>query len=96
MTSLPEVSSLTMLTTLNLAVNSLEGELDIPGLEQCDKLSVVDVSGNNLTSLGSLQSGKFPHLFEVVANHNQLEYLAPDIAENWALIKRSLLDILHS
>ena len=94
--SLPEVSSLNMLTTLNLAVNSLEGELDIPGLEQCEKLSVVDVSGNKLTSLGSLQSGKFPHLFEVVANHNQLEYLAPDIADNWALIKRLLIELFHS
>ena len=43
--SLPSLSQLNMLTTINLAVNSLEGPLDIPGLENCEKLSVVDVSG---------------------------------------------------
>ena len=43
--SLPSLSQLNMLTTINLAVNSLEGALDIPGLENCEKLSVVDVSG---------------------------------------------------
>ena len=34
-----------MLTTINLALNRLEGDLNIPGLENCEKLSVVDVSG---------------------------------------------------
>ena len=42
---LPSLSQLNMLTTINLAVNSLEGDLSIPGLEGCEKLSVVDVSG---------------------------------------------------
>ena len=39
------MSGLRILTTLNLAVNSLEGDLEIAGLDQCEKLSVVDVSG---------------------------------------------------
>ena len=46
LSSLPAISDLRMLTTLNLALNSLEGDLEIAGLDQCDKLSVVDVSGN--------------------------------------------------
>ena len=44
-TCLPSLSQLNMLTTINLALNSLEGDLIIPGLESCEKLSVVDVSG---------------------------------------------------
>ena len=43
--SLPSLSQLSMLTTINLAVNSLEGDLNVPGLDSCEKLSVVDVSG---------------------------------------------------
>ena len=41
------MSQLTGLTSLNVSVNSLEGELSIPGLENCAKLSVVDVSGED-------------------------------------------------
>ena len=44
---LPPMSQLTGLTSLNVSVNSLEGELTIPGLENCVKLSVVDVSGED-------------------------------------------------
>ena len=43
--SLPSLSNLNMLTTLNMAINSLEGELVIPGMESCEKLTIVDVSG---------------------------------------------------
>ena len=46
---LPSLSQLNLLTTINLAVNSLEGDLDIPGLESCEKLSIVDVSGGILS-----------------------------------------------
>jgi len=86
--SLPSLSNLNMLTTLNMAINSLEGELVIPGMESCEKLTIVDVSGNALTCLGSLESSKLPHLSELVANHNQLESLSADIAVNWPLIKK--------
>ena len=101
---LPSFSALNMLTSLNLAVNSLEGDLDIAGLDNCEKLTIVDVSGdsprllsevtsvvisgNSLTSLGSLELSKLPHLTELLANHNQLESLSPDIADNWTLIKK--------
>ena len=102
---LPSFSALHMLTSLNLAVNSLEGDLDIAGLDNCEKLTIVDVSGdspcltlsevtsvvisgNSLTSLGSLELSKLPHLTELLANHNQLESLSPDIADNWTLIKK--------
>ena len=101
---LPSFSALNMLTSLNLAINSLEGDLDIAGLDNCEKLTIVDVSGdspcllsevtsvvisgNSLTSLGSLELSKLPHLTELLANHNQLESLSPDIADNWTLIKK--------
>ena len=49
---------------------------------------VSDIAGNMLTSLGSLESAKYPHLTEVLSNHNQLESLSPDIADNWLLMKR--------
>ena len=49
--SLPPMSQLTGLTSLNVSVNSLEGELTIPGLDNCAKLTVVDVSGGESRSI---------------------------------------------
>ena len=49
--SLPPMSQLTGLTSLNVSVNSLEGELTIPGLDNCAKLTVVDVSGWEIRSI---------------------------------------------
>ena len=85
---LPPMSQLTSMTSLNVSVNSLEGELSIPGLENCAKLTVVDVSGNKLTSLASLEAAKLAQLAEVTANHNSLESLSSDIANNWPTLKK--------
>merc|ERR1712029_66589 len=40
------------------------------------------------TSLASLETAKLPQLSELVANHNQLESLASEVASNWSAIKR--------
>jgi len=84
----PTISQLSQLTTLNLSLNKLEGDLEIPGVDQCTKLTIVDVSSNSLTSLASLETAKLPQLSELVANHNQLESLASEVASNWSAIKR--------
>ena len=57
-------------------------------MDQCTKLTIVDVSSNSLTSLASLETAKLPQLSELVANHNQLESLASEVASNWSAIKR--------
>ena len=88
LTSLPSVGQCSQLTTINVAMNKLEGDLELEGLDQCSKLMVVDVSGNGLTSLASLQMAKLPQLAEVVANHNKLESLASDISTNWSTLKK--------
>ena len=43
--SLPNFSQLTQLTTINLSLNSFQGEFNVEGLDKCSKLSVVDLSG---------------------------------------------------
>jgi len=85
---LPTISNLKELTTLNLSVNMFQGELSLDGLENCQKLSFVDLSVNNLTSLGSLQEHKLEHLAEVVAKQNKIESLSHDIPDNWPVIKK--------
>ena len=57
-------------------------------MDQCTKLTIVDVSSNGLISLASLETAKLPQLSELVANHNQLERLASEVASNWSAIKR--------
>ena len=57
-------------------------------MDQCTKLTIVDVSSNSLISLASLETAKLPQLSELVANHNQLESLASEVASNWSAIKR--------
>ena len=69
-------------------MNQLQADLELDGIENCSKLSVVDVSGNELTSLASLEMAKLPQLAELVANHNKLESLASDIGGNWSTLKK--------
>merc|ERR1712179_152963 len=86
--SLPPIPSLTDLTTLNLSINLLVGNFKLDGLENCRKLSLVDLSANSLTSLGSLQEYKLEHLAEVVAKQNKIESLSREIPDNWPVIKK--------
>ena len=57
-------------------------------MDQCTKLTIVDVSSNSLISLASLETAKLPQLSELVANHNQLGSLPSEVASNWSAIKR--------
>ena len=87
-TKLPTFSKFTQLTSLNLSLNSLEGSLAVEGLDQCGRLSVVDLSGNQLSSLHSLEQSKLPSLSELTANHNKIESLSSDVATNWPALKK--------
>merc|ERR1719228_594394 len=64
------------------------GRNNCSGLENCQKLSLVDLSADSLTSLGSLQEHKLEHLAEVVAKQNKIESLSHDIPDNWPVIKK--------
>jgi len=86
--SLPPIPSLTELTTLNLSINVLGGNFKVDGIENCHKLSMVDLSANSLTSLGSLQDHKLEHLAEVVAKQNKIESLSHEIPDNWPVLKK--------
>lgn len=86
--SIPPIPSLTELTTLNLSLNVFSGVFHVEGVQNCQKLSLVDLSANTLTSLGNLQEHKLEHLAEVVSKQNKLESLSHEILENWPVIKK--------
>ena len=88
LSSLPPIPSLIELTTLNLSLNVFSGEFIVEGIQNCQKLSMVDLTANTLTSLGHLQEHKLEHLAEVVAKQNKLDSLSPKILENWPVIKK--------
>jgi len=87
-TCLPPIPSLTELTTLNLSLNMLTGNLMVEGIQNCIKLSLVDLTANSLISLGNLQEHKLEHLAEVVAKQNKIEHLSHEILDNWPVIKK--------
>ena len=62
--TLPDMSPLTSLETLNLSLNQLSGELE-PGckLQSCSKLAVLEVTGNSLAGLGELQVAAILRLY---------------------------------
>merc|ERR1719192_710298 len=82
--ALPSLSQLSMLTTINLAVNSLKGDLNVPGLDSCEKLSVFESP--------HLPDGFLHHLAKVgllLSKGNQLWlHLDPDCLHD-------LLDVLR-
>jgi len=86
--SLPPMESLTELTTLNLSLNSFSGNLQLEGINNCQKLSIVDLTANMLTSLGDLENHKLEHLAEVVAKQNKLETLSHMVKDNWPVLKK--------
>jgi len=86
--ALPSIHSLTELTTLNLSLNSFSGQLQLEGVNNCQKLSVVDLTANMLTSLGDLENHKLEHLAEVVAKQNKLETLSYTVKDNWPVLKK--------
>ena len=88
LTCLPSLTDLTELTTLNLSLNQLTGPLQLDGVAACSKLTVVDLSGNRLTSLTSLESAVLPHLAELAASQNKLQSLSGDIQSNWPGLRK--------
>ena len=88
LSSLPPIPSMTELTTLNLSINQFSGQLQLDGIEHCQKLSLVDLTANTLSSLGDLQAHKLEHLAEVVAKQNKIETLSHLLVENWPVIKK--------
>jgi len=75
--------------TLNLKHNQLTGDLDGKcNLQQCTKLAVLELTGNQLSSLGELQGSKMEHLAVVLANQNHLSSLSPALASNWPALKK--------
>jgi len=89
LTSLPDLAPLSALETLNLSLNQLAGELgEGAGLQGCTRLSVVEVTGNQLTGLGELQGAKMEYLAVITANQNLLSSLEPALAANWPALKK--------
>eukprot|EP00092_Neocalanus_flemingeri_P068949 GFUD01084367.1.p1 GENE.GFUD01084367.1~~GFUD01084367.1.p1 ORF type:complete len:519 (+),score=186.79 GFUD01084367.1:53-1558(+) len=86
--TLPPIPSLTELTTLNLSLNNLSGEFLLEGIQNCQKLSLVDLTANTLTSLGDLQIHKLDLLAEVVAKQNKLDTLSHELLDNWPVLKK--------
>jgi len=87
LSSLPDMSTLVNLETLNLSHNKLDGDLG-GNLQLCAKLAVLELTGNQLTSLGEIQKNKLEHLAVVLSNQNQLSSISPDIASNWPALKK--------
>lgn len=87
-TDLPDMSGLVQLNTLNLAINSLEGDLPSCGLISCQRLAILDISLNGLTSLGELEANMMELLAEVQASKNKIATLSCDIAKNWPAVKK--------
>jgi len=88
LSSLPDISSLTELETINLSFNAFEGPLEEFGLGKCSRLTVLELTGNKITSLGELQNCKLEHLMEVVVNKNDLQSVSSNVAQNWPLLKK--------
>lgn len=88
LTGLPDLAALPNLETLNLSFNLFTGDFEGYGLGQCAKLAILELTGNQFTSMGELENYKLEHLMEVMANKNELETVSANLSTNWPALKK--------
>lgn len=88
LSSLPNLSGLSQLTTLNVSINSLAGSFPDIGLGKCGKMSLLDVSVNQLEDLTCLELCKLEHLAELNASKNALRSISHHVTTNWPALKK--------
>jgi len=87
LTSLPDMSSLQQLATLNISLNKFVQFPDV-GIEKCTKLATIDLSVNDLTDISTLENATLELLAELNLNRNEVNQLSGCIKQNWPCMKK--------